>query len=73
MSDKTKDIRPLSEAEHSIRVLLDVIRIIKRYQWLVEMLTPRSFQDDFPTNRETVEALRYAIDAVRGQCKHSSE
>jgi len=74
MIERKKDVRPFTEHEYAIIVLHCLIRILRRPgNWMTELVLPKDIDGDSADSREIVNALEYAIDAIRSYHEHSSE
>jgi hypothetical protein len=67
------NIRPFTDAEYSVMVLLGLQRMVRRTDYATAWLTPRDIMRENVNQREVLEALQTAIDALRFQQRITDE
>lgn len=60
-------VRPFTDAEYAIMVLLGMKRMVKRTDYYLGFIPPRSVLSDSPTVAEVNAALEHAIEVMRAQ------
>lgn len=65
MSPSSSYIRPYTEAEYAVLVLLAFVRLVGKTDSWLGFVPPRSPMHDIADRAEVRASLQYAIDAVR--------